>query len=136
MASRKIGLEPEEIRQLLMEKHDVALGKEDPILMLVTLHNAFTAEYNRLLKRHHEALMKTMKKVLGATSGEVRAISDDLMSQTVRTTIESTVTEISLHKSAMETFLAELRKQHAINLVCSVVCLAALVGVILFGGLA
>ncbi len=79
--AKKIGLDPEEVRQLLMEKHDTALSEDDPILMLVTLQNAFTADYNRLLKRHHEALKKTMKTVLGETAHEMRKVSDGLMTK-------------------------------------------------------
>ena len=87
----KIGLDPEEIRKLLMEEHQVPLEEHDPILMVVTLQNAFTQEYNKLLQRHHEALKKTLKGVLGETSKEMRQLSNELMNETVRTTIENTV---------------------------------------------
>ncbi len=51
-----IGLDFESIRTLLAQKHGAVVEVDDPILMLVTLHNSFLGEYEKLLKRHNEAL--------------------------------------------------------------------------------
>lgn len=51
-----IGLDFESIRTLLAQKHGVVVEVDDPVLMLVTLHNSFLGEYEKLLKRHNEAL--------------------------------------------------------------------------------
>jgi hypothetical protein len=51
-----IGLDFESIRTLLAQKHGAVVEVDDPILMLVTLYNSFLGEYEKLLKRHNEAL--------------------------------------------------------------------------------
>jgi len=134
MSKNSIGLDPEEIRKMLMEEHQVPLEEHDPILMEVTLFNAFIQEYNRLLQLHHGALKKSMTSILGENSKELRELSNALMNEAVRTTIENTVTEIAIHKTAMETFLAELRRFYWVTIGCSVICVLAVVGVMTLGG--
>lgn len=51
-----IGLDFESIRTMLAQKHGAVVEVDDPVMMLVTLHNAFLGEYEKLLKRHNEAL--------------------------------------------------------------------------------
>lgn len=131
---RPLGLDLEEVRKQLMEIHNTALEEHDPIFMLVTLHNLFGEEYNRLLALHHTALKNTMKGLLKEYSKEMRRISNELMNDTVRSSIENTVTEIALHQTAMNSFLVEMRKHSFINLACTLICFLALIGVLVFGG--
>lgn len=51
-----IGLTLNEVRALLAAKNSVTVTPDDPILMMVTLLNAFLAEEERLLERHRKAL--------------------------------------------------------------------------------
>lgn len=51
-----IGLSFEQVRTLLIQKHETSMSKDDPMLMLVTINNAFLDEYDKLLGRHNEAL--------------------------------------------------------------------------------
>jgi hypothetical protein len=51
-----IGLTFDEVRALLAAKNSVTLSPDDPILMMVTLLNAFLAEEEKLLDRHRKAL--------------------------------------------------------------------------------
>ena len=51
-----IGLSFEQVRTLLIQKHETSMSKDDPMLMLVTINNAFLGEYGKLLDRHNEAL--------------------------------------------------------------------------------
>jgi len=135
MQKKSLGLDLEEVRSLLMEKHQIPVEDNDPMLMEVTIFNAFVEEYNRLLKVHHMAMKKTMTKIIGEHGAKVEELANSLMKDAVRTTIENTVTEISMHKVAMDSFLADLKKYAWLNSACAVICILALVGVLIFGGL-
>ena len=51
-----IGLTLDEIRSLLATKNSITVSPDDPILMMVTLLNAFLTEEEKLLDRHRKAL--------------------------------------------------------------------------------
>ncbi|MDD2321975.1 MAG: hypothetical protein PHO83_18170 [Geobacteraceae bacterium] len=51
-----IGLTIEGVRSLLATKNSVSVSPDDPILMMVTLLNAFLTEEENLLDRHRKAL--------------------------------------------------------------------------------
>lgn len=51
-----IGLTLDEIRSLLATKNSITVSPDDPILMMVTLLNAFLSEEEKLLDRHRKAL--------------------------------------------------------------------------------
>ncbi|MBQ4133446.1 MAG: hypothetical protein IJD04_06930 [Desulfovibrionaceae bacterium] len=55
-----IGLELEDVRNLLIQKHGENIGKDDPILMTVTILNAFLVELAKVNERHHQALTRVM----------------------------------------------------------------------------
>ena len=55
-----IGLGYEDIKLLLSMKHKTAVEMDDPVLMLVTICNAFLGETGNLHQRHNEALSKTI----------------------------------------------------------------------------
>lgn len=50
------GMDLEYVRTLLAAKHNNALPKDDPVLMLVTLMNAGTYEFDRMLTKHEAAV--------------------------------------------------------------------------------
>jgi len=51
-----IGLTFEQVRSLLIKEHKTTMSDDDPMLMIVTIFNAFLTEYDKLLKRHNSAL--------------------------------------------------------------------------------
>lgn len=51
-----IGLTIDGVRSLLATKNSVSISPDDPILMMVTLLNAFLTEEEKLLDRHQKAL--------------------------------------------------------------------------------
>jgi hypothetical protein len=51
-----IGLTLDEVRSLLATKNSITVSSDDPILMMVTLLNAFLTEEEKLLDRHRKAL--------------------------------------------------------------------------------
>ena len=51
-----IGLSVEDVRALLARKHETSVPKDDPILMVVTILNAFLGRQDELQKKHEKAL--------------------------------------------------------------------------------
>lgn len=50
------GMSLEQARTLLAAKHKTNMPEDDPVLMLVTLMNAGTFEFDRMLTKHEEAV--------------------------------------------------------------------------------
>lgn len=55
-----IGLTIDGVRSLLATKNSVSVSPDDPILMMVTLLNAFLTEEEKLMDRHRKALISIL----------------------------------------------------------------------------
>lgn len=66
-----VGLSLEEVRTLLAVKNSTSVSPDDPILMIVTVLNAFLAEEEKLLDRHRKALTAILTE---RTDGYVKAV--------------------------------------------------------------
>ncbi len=66
-----IGLSLEEVRTLLAVKNSASVSPDDPILMIVTVLNAFLTEEEKLLDRHRKALTAILAE---RTDGYVKAV--------------------------------------------------------------
>lgn len=51
-----IGIDLDDIAVMLALKHDTAISRDDPILMLVSICNSFLGEVQKLHAKHNEAL--------------------------------------------------------------------------------
>lgn len=67
-----IGLRLDDVCALLSEKNDAKVPKDDPILVAVTIHNAFLNEHARLFKLHEKALAAFMDEQAKAFSNGVQ----------------------------------------------------------------
>lgn len=54
----------DEARALLHSAHGVSMGADDPVLMLVTLHNAWLDQMEEQLAKHDAALAIALGKIL------------------------------------------------------------------------
>ena len=72
-----IGLNLEQVANLLAEKHKIIVSPDDPILMTVTLLNAFLAEENRIMERHKGAMAQVLAS---RTDKFVRSVSESAAS--------------------------------------------------------
>jgi len=66
-----IGLTLDQVREKIAIQHHMVVSLDDPILMLVTLLNAFLTEEDKLLDRHNKALSKVL---LARTDGYIKAV--------------------------------------------------------------
>lgn len=55
-----IGLSISDVQKLLAEKHEIAIPKDDPVLMVVTMLNAYLKEVQTLHERHEKGMSKLL----------------------------------------------------------------------------
>ena len=66
-----IGLTLDDVRALLAKEHETIVPKDDPMLMIVTLLNAYLGEVDKLHARHGKALAALMA---GKTDAYVKGV--------------------------------------------------------------
>ena len=57
----------EQLRAWLHAEHGVAVGKDDPVMLVHSIHRAALADYERMLERHNEAITETLGSALDAS---------------------------------------------------------------------
>ena len=79
------GLSLEEVRALISERIGLSVGRDDPVLAVYVLHEAFIREYEAMLERHDATLTALFEQsVMSWTEGvsrQVEAFTDQLLSQ-------------------------------------------------------
>ncbi len=121
-----IGLDLESVRILLAQKHATVVDPDDPVLMLVTLQNAFLAEYEKLLDRHNKALTAMLaEKTDGYVSGVLSA-TKGLAKELSAASVENIRTIFQEHVSALAAFRQNL------TWLAAIVTVSALVNVTVF----
>lgn len=90
-------------QKLIREKHHgLQIGKDDPILVMLTLCNAFLDMEEIQYKRHEKALQQVLA---GTLKEETSALHQSLHTLASEKIIE----QLSVHQSAMNAFLERLR---------------------------
>lgn len=73
-----IGMSLDQVTQMLAQKHKTIVSVDDPLLMMVTICNAFLAEEEKLLQRHNQALTEVLSARVDDHVRAVEKISRDL----------------------------------------------------------
>ena len=73
-----IGLDYDSIRAMLALKNNASVGLDDPIMMMVTICNAFLGQQEKINKRHNEALTKIMTDQCGKYIAQFKTVTDGL----------------------------------------------------------
>jgi len=121
-----IGLDLESVRTLLAQKHATVVDPDDPVLMLVTLQNAFLAEYEKLLARHNKALTAMLaEKTDGYVSGVLSA-TKGLAKELSTASVENIRKILQGHVSTLAAFRQNL------TWLAAIVIISALVNVTVF----
>lgn len=118
----------DDARALLVREHNTAIGRDDPLLMMVTLHQGFVGDYEAMLKRHDAGI----KAILGAT-GEacgvaVEKVLEGLKDKTVKASLEQAFALVAEQARNMDRLEHALRRHRRV-----MVGLTLLAG--MFGGL-
>lgn len=121
-----IGLSLEEVRGLLMQKNNEVVGLDDPILMQVTIFNAFLGEVEKVNARHHNALLAIM------------SASTDKYVQSVKNSVDTLTTELSsasveaIKKVMQQEEIRRLKHSQAIKWTALIITVSALANVACF----
>lgn len=89
-----IGISLEDARNLLAMKHQTVVGIDDPILMVVTLNNAFISQQEALFCKHQAALKTLMSTELSAFTTETDKIMEDIKSITASAVVEESIVQL------------------------------------------
>ena len=121
-----IGLDLESVRALLAQKHAAVVDPDDPVLMLVTLQNAFLAEYEKLLDRHNKALTAMLAEKADSYVSGVLSATKGLAKDFSAASVENIRTILQGHVSALAAFRQNL------TWLAAIVIISALVNVAVF----
>lgn len=90
-----VGLSLDEVRTLLAQK-GFTVSPDDPILMLVTIFNAYLVEEQKMLDRHNTALISILSARTDEYINNIKKTTtnlNDCLSETSLQTIEQTITD-------------------------------------------
>ena len=101
-----IGLTVENVRALLAKQHDTIVPKDDPMLMVVTLMNAFLTEIERLQARHEKGLSRLMTDKTDTYVAGVQSATDSLSESLSQASVESVRKIFAAHAAHLDAFKA------------------------------
>lgn len=81
-------LDVEEVRKLIAAVHGTSIPVDDPILMEVTILNAYMDQQDRLFRKHEKALAALMTEQTGAYAQSVRKSMEKLEASLAGVTAE------------------------------------------------
>lgn len=120
------GLSLEQIRTLLAKVHETVVPKDDPILMVVTLLNAYLEEVERLQARHEKSLGKFMAEKTDAYVAGVHAATGKLTESLSSASVEGIRKVFDDHAARLAAFKSN------VSWTALIVALSALANVTVF----
>lgn len=122
-----IGLSMDTVRNLLAKVHDSIVSKDDPILMVVTMLNAYLSEVAALQKKHETGLSRLMAdKTDGYMQGVQKAVSQ-LSESLSSASVEGIRNIFNEHDSRLKTFKSNLSWLAAITACSAIINVVAFV---------
>lgn len=122
-----VGLSLENVRDLLVNAHDCKVSKDDPILMVVTMLNAYLGEVQGLHRKHEAGLSRLMAEktdgYVAGVQGAVTALQDGLSSASV----EGIKAVFNDHDSRLKAFKSNLSWLGAITACSAIINVVAFV---------
>ncbi len=121
-----IGLDLKTVIALLSEKHGMAVPKNDPILMVVTIQNAYLAEVEKLHNRHSKGLSKLLADKADGYVAAVKEATEALEKEISAANVEA------LRKLSVENAEQMKALQNNTFWAAAIVAVSALVNVAVF----
>lgn len=122
-----MGLRLEQVQALLATQHNTAVPKDDPMLMFVTICNAFLGEVQALHQRHETGLTKLMADKTDAYVRGIKEATAQLAAGLSSASVEGFKAACKDHESRMAGFKSNLTWLAAIVAVSALVNVAACV---------
>ncbi|MDR2744392.1 MAG: hypothetical protein LBB66_04230 [Desulfovibrio sp.] len=121
-----VGLSLEQIRSVLASVHETVVPKDDAILMIATMLNAYLTEVEKLQARHREGLTRLMAEKTDAYVSGVQAAVDQLSGSLSSASVEGIRKVFEEHAARLNTFKSN------VHLAALIVGLSALLNVAVF----
>lgn len=102
------GLTFDEIRKLLAEKHDVAVSKDETLLILVSILNVYLGEFETQHQRHNAALAKIIAARTSEYIDGVRATTEGLTKTLSEASVEGIRKIFDDHAGRLQSLRASL----------------------------
>lgn len=103
-----IGLSIEHVRGLLAQAHETVVSKDDPILMVITMLNAFLTEVEKLQKRHEAGLSRLMADKTDAYIRGVQDATTQLSKSLSSASVEGIKAACAEHDARLTTFKSNI----------------------------
>lgn len=121
-----IGLSLEDVRALLAREHETIVPKDDPMLMIITMLNAYLGEVDKLHTRHSKALTALMADKTDSYVRGVQEATDALALKLSASSLAGIRTVFADHATRLESF------KNAMWYAAAIVAISALVNVAVF----
>lgn len=122
-----MGLRLEQVQALLATQHSTAVPKDDPMLMFVTICNAFLGEVQTLHQRHEAGLTKLMADKTDAYVRGIKEATAQLAAGLSSASVEGFKATCKEHETRMAALKSNLTWLAAIVAVSALVNVAACV---------
>ena len=122
----KIGLNLEEVRTLLSKTHNAAIPENDPLLMIVTILNAYLGEVQKLQARHEAGLSRLMVEKTDSYVSSVNAAVEQLSTSLSSASVEGIRKAFDAHAATLNAF------KSAVYFAAAIVSVSALLNVAVF----
>lgn len=97
-----IGIELGDVKKMVATLHDTILRKDDPLLMVVTVLNAFIGEVEKLHERHNAALTRVMTSQMEKYVSGVKKTTDSLGNVLAHTSVDAIRKIFKEHDAAIQ----------------------------------
>lgn len=122
-----IGLSMDTVRNLLAKVHESMVAKDDPILMVVTMLNAYLGEVAALHKKHETGLSRLMADKTDAYMQGVQKAVSQLSESLSSASVEGIRKVFNEHDSRLKTFKSNLSWLAAITACSAIINVIAFV---------
>jgi hypothetical protein len=115
----------DDARAMLVREHGVAIGGNDPILMLVTLHQGMVRDYEAMLKRHDGAIQGFLATTGEACAQAVENVLAGLKDKTVKASLDQAFALVERQAQNMDRLERTMRRH---RLIISLLTLLSMTG--------
>lgn len=104
----------DDARALIVREHGVAVSKEDPLLMAVTLHQGFSADLAHQLAEHDASVKRLLDATGNAYAETVEQVLESLKDKTVKASLDHAFALVERQEQAMEQLRQTLKRHRRI----------------------
>lgn len=117
----------DDARAALVREHGVAVGSDDPLLMVVTLHQGMLRDYEAMLRRHDEAIRGFLGATGNACAEAVDAVLISLKDKTVKASLDQAFALVERQAVAMDDLRRTMRRHRLVLSLLTALSVAACV---------